>query len=252
MTDVDTKKTIEPVDVHLDELDFSSLVGNEIVIFSEQLGGQPLKSRVVLVNGRILSVDRTGNAGRIDSLVVNQTVTLRFYYKGEPVAIKGTLKRSPGGNCNIILDERAKPPALRRFSRFVLTVPVKMARLTVGTFDITKIAKLRWLETKTSNLSAGGVLLELSGFMESESYMMLNMSVDDIKFPTLILGQVRYCLKLSKTSYRAGIEFVTKEMSRNRFEPSLLKRLPNVVLDYDEQTRKEVGNSLTNYCNNNS
>lgn len=252
MTSVNKQLTSSIPEIKLEDLDFSILVGNEIVIFSEQIAGQPLKSRVILVNNRVISVDRSGNAGRIDSLVNNQTVTLRFDYKSEPVTIRGTLKRSQGGNCNIVLDEKAKPLAQRRFERFELTVSVKMARLTINSFDKSKIAKLRWLQTETSNISAGGLLLELAGFMESESYLVLNMNLGEVKCPLLILGQVRYCLQAAKTRYRTGIEFVTKEMSEKRFGAEFIRKLPHVVMEYDEKTRVDFGKCLPNIVNSNS
>lgn len=235
--------------VHLDELDFSSLVGNEIVIFSEQLGGQPLKSRVVLVNDRTISVDRTGNAGRIDCLVNNQMVTLKFNYKGEPVAIKGTIKKSQGGNCNILLEENAHPLAMRRFDRFELSLPIKMAPLTIETFDKSKIAKLRWMQTDTLNLSAGGLLLEMAGFLKSGSYLILNLNTEDFEFPALVLAQVRYCLQASRTRHKTGIEFVTREMSAGRFDMSMIKKFPPVVFEFNELTREELKNKLKQVAN---
>lgn len=237
-------------DVVLDGLDFSTLVGKEILIFSEQFAGQPLKSRVVLVKDRTISADRSGNGGRIDSLVNNQVVTLRFYYKGEPVAIRGTLKKSQGGNCNIILEERAKPLALRKFKRFDISVPVKMTKLTINTFDKNKIGKLRWIEAKTTNISAGGMLLELTGYLEAETFLVLNMAIQYVEFPALVLGQIRYCDKVDNARYRTGVEFITKEMSQNKLEPAFFKKLPDVVLEYNNSKRASVSESLINMKNN--
>mgnify|MGYP001611710941 CR=1 FL=1 len=237
-------------DVVLDGLDFSTLVGKEILIFSEQFAGQPLKSRVVLVKDRTLSADRSGNGGRIDSLVNNQVLTLRFDYKGEPVAIRGTLKKTQGGNCNIILEEKAKPLALRKFKRFDMIVPVKMTKLTINTFGRNMFAKLRWMESKTSNISAGGMLLELAGYLEAETFLVLNMAIQDVKFPALVLGQIRYCDKVDNARYRTGIEFITREMSLNKFEPSFFKKLPDAVLEYDNTKRSIVSDSLINLANN--
>jgi len=237
-------------DIPLDGLDFSNLVGKEILIFSEQFAGQPVKSRVILVNDRVLSVDRIGNGGRVDSLVSNQAVTLRFDHRGEPVAIRGTLKKSQGGKCEITLDEKAKPLALRKFKRFDISVPVKLAKLTIGTFDKNKISKLRWLESRTSNLSAGGILLELTGYLEPELFLILNMAIQDIPFPSLVLGQITYCLKSDNSRYRTGVEFTTKEISEKIFEPAVFKRLPNAVLEYDENRKSIVSIALMKYGNN--
>ncbi len=234
------------------ELNLSYLAGMEIAIFSEQTGGQPLKCRVVSVNDRVILIDRTGTAGRIDSLVDNQVVTLRFNYREDPVAVRGTLKKAQGGNCYIILDEKAQPLAFRSFKRFDIIVPVKFAKLNLNTLDKNKYAKLFWLETKTINLSAGGMHVELAGYLEEESYLVLNMGIDKIKFPSLVLGQVSYCLQSGRGRFPTGIEFITKEMSQKRFEPALIARLPHAVLEYDDKSRMEMSNSLQTYNNNNS
>jgi len=175
---------------------------------------------------------------------------MRFDYRGEPVAVRGTLKRSQVGKCNIVLEEKAKPLTPRKFKRFTISVPAKMAKLTISIFDKNKIAKLRWLESRTSNLSAGGILLELIGYLEPESFLVLNMAIEDMPFPPLVLGQIIYCLKSDNLCYRTGVEFMTKEICRRIFEPAVFKKLPNAVLEYDENKKSNVINALMNYGDN--
>jgi len=237
-------------DIAFIEIDLSNLAGTDIVIFSEQTGGQPLRSKVIMVDDCTISVDRSDDAGRIDSLVNNQAVTMRFMYRGEPVAISGTLKKAQGGNCSIILEKGARPLALRKFKRFALRVPVKLAQLNFSTFSLDKIAKLRWLETNTQNLSAGGILLELTGFIETDAYLLLSIATEKVSFPSLLLGQVRYCLQSARGCYPTGVEFMTREMLHKRFEPALIKKLPQIVLEYDDKLRMAMSNSLSNYDSN--
>ncbi|MFQ5454383.1 MAG: hypothetical protein ACE5D6_09390 [Candidatus Zixiibacteriota bacterium] len=50
------------------QMDLSLLVGREVIIFSEQFQGKPLKTKVILVNDKIMSLDRSGSNGLIDDL----------------------------------------------------------------------------------------------------------------------------------------------------------------------------------------
>lgn len=236
-------------DAFLNGLDFATLIGKDIQIFSEQIAGEPVNSKVLQVNKNVISVDRSGSGGLIDSLVNKQAVTLCFVYKGEPVAIRGTLKKTNGGICNITLEEKARPLALRKFKRFDIIVPVKMAKITKEAFVKAKSSSLRWLEIKTTNISAGGLLLELSAFLEPGTYLLINVAIPDVPFPSLILGQIRYCLKSDFARFLTGVEFITKEMSCEHFEPAVYEKLPKIVLEFDETRRTEVGAFLMNYEN---
>ena len=80
--------------IDISRFDFSTLVGRKLTLFSEQLGSRPIESRVIVAGDNVVTIDRSGGAGLVDSLVHNQRVTVRVKYRGEEIAINGILKRS--------------------------------------------------------------------------------------------------------------------------------------------------------------
>ena len=114
----DTGATVDSHEkISSEQLDLSTVVGHDVTIYSRQFPGKPLQSKVVLVTKNILSVDRSGSGGQIDSLVNNQRITVKLDYKGQPVALAAVLKRSSGGRCNILLGDNVTLLARRRFTR---------------------------------------------------------------------------------------------------------------------------------------
>lgn len=225
--------------------DFSLLVGHELTLFSEQFPGKPLKSKVILANDREITIDRSGGSGLVDNLVSNQKVTIRVPYKGQQVAVPATLKRSAGGTCKMILGDRVVPLLRRRFTRVVMSRLVKLAMVPVATFNPEKLARLRWLETVTINISPGGTLIDFSCCLESPTYLFMNIDLNEFSFPALVLGQVRYSLPVETGHFHVGVEFVVKETRHAHFPLATLKHLPRVVFEYSEAQRSELNNKLT-------
>jgi hypothetical protein len=224
--------------------DFSLLVGHTLTLFSQQFPGKPLRSRVILANDREIVIDRSGSMGLIDSLVNNQKVILRVEYKGQHVAVPAMLKRSAGGTSKMILGEKVLPLKRRRFVRLAMARPVKLAVVPPVTFDPKKLARLRWIETVTINVSPGGTLIDFSSCLESSTYLLMNMALEEFSFPTLVLGQVRYTLPAEIGHFQVGVEFIVREMGQGRFPRLTLKRLPSAVLEYSESKRNELNNRL--------
>ncbi len=224
--------------------DFSLLVGHTLTLFSEQFPGKPLLSRFILANDREVVIDRSGSLGLIDNLVNNQKVILRVEYKGQQVAVPAMLKRSAGGTCKLNLGEKVIPLKRRRFVRVAMARPVKLAVVPLVTFDPEKLARLRWVETVTINVSPGGALIDFSSYLESSTYLLMNLALEELSFPTLVLGQVRYTLPAEIGHFQVGVEFIVREMGQGRFPRLTLKRLPSTVLEYSESKRNELNDKL--------
>ena len=60
--------------------DLSSLVGHNIDIVSEQFQGQPLTCRVVLVNDKMLTIDKSSGHEQLKKLINNQDIIIQFEY----------------------------------------------------------------------------------------------------------------------------------------------------------------------------
>ena len=231
--------------IGMDQVDLSSLVGHEITLFSEQFRGKPLVTRVVLVANGVLSVDRSGAGGMVDSLIGNQKAVVQFVYKGQRISVDAMLKRTAGGKCSLILGEKLVPLSRRQFRRFDLNRPVKCAVMSAVDRDISRLSKLRWLETDSINFSSGGVLICLPKNVTSQSYVLLNIDLNDIEFPNLVIGQVRYSYPIDSFRFNVGIEFIVSDLKDRHFAPSAIKRLPEAVFEYDSNRRRELNKELT-------
>ena len=237
--------------VDASRFDFSLLVGHEMTLFSQQFPGKPLKSKVILARDGEVSIDRSGGSGLIDNLVNNQKVTMRVTYKGQQISVPATLKRSGGGRCRIIVGEKVVPLSRRRFTRVFLSRPVKLAVIPVSTFNRNKLARLRWLETVTINISGGGALIDFSSCLENPTYLFLNIDLAEFSFPPLMLGQVLYSLPRDNGHFHIGLEFIVREERERRFSLTTLKQLPHVVFEYGRQERIKLNDKITAWMQNN-
>jgi c-di-GMP-binding flagellar brake protein YcgR len=225
------------VEIDLSQFDFSSLVGREIVLFSEQFPGRPLPSRVTSTLDGALTIDKSGSNGTIDSLVHNQPVTIQIDYKGQKIAVQTLLKRGAGGKCTLLLGEKVKPISRRRFCRIPCEVQVKLAILPSSGLEGTSIAKLRWLETTSLNFSAGGLMLRLHAGLDSRSHLIMNVVPPQMSFPALVIARARHSHSADVNVYHVGIEFLTKESLGETMTPHALRGIPSSVTDYTAVAR---------------
>ena len=223
--------------IDTDRLDLSTLVGHAVAIYSEQFPGQLLESRVLEAHDGVISIDRSGSGRRIDNLVHNQRVTVQFPYKGERVCVRAMLKRTGGGKCRIAFDSQAIALTRRQFCRVPLALPTKLTVLPQTALKRDRLARLRWIQTNTINFSSGGVLLELSGGVNLETLMMMNLAHDQFDFPALVVAQVRHCHQVSTGVFHAGVEFVLREVYPKIITLSTSRELPPAVFEYDSQQR---------------
>jgi hypothetical protein len=225
-------------------LDLSGLVGHEISLFAEQIPGRELHGRVVSVHERQIHLDSQNRRSELDNLVSNQRVVIKFRYKGETVSVRAVLRRSTGGRCYFVMEEKVMPLSQRRHTRVPVVKPVRLAPFPITTFVKKTLAHLRWIETETVNFSSGGALIEIPSRLEREVYLLLNIDLPSDLFPSLILGQVRHSFPSDTGRFNTGIEFVVKETAR-RIIPSLTaKELPAPVLQYSVHDRERLNKQI--------
>jgi len=227
------------------EMDLSSLVGREIIIFSEKYQGKPIKSKVVLVNEHILSIDHSGSVSLLDKLFDDQEIIVQFLYKGQRVSVPATLRRNSHGQCHIKLGKYMIPLLRRRFHRFNISQRVKCAVISAQTFNKNNISRLRWIETDSLNLSSGGIMLTFPSHLTNTTYLLLNIEAMDIEFPRLIVGKVCYSYPMDKYHFNIGVEFIVTEKKEIHFPQLTLKQLPPVVFQYSVSKRAELEKKLT-------
>ncbi len=222
--------------IDLDKFDFTTLVGGKIMIYSDQFPGKALSGRITVFRSDNITIDRSGAEGLIDSLVNNQKVIIQVEYKKERIAISGIFNRV-GGVCKINFQNKVVPLFRRKYNRIDVRKLVRLSALPVMSFTRARLGKLKWMETSTINLSGGGSLLDMSSYLETPTYLFINLDFNEVEFPKLILGQVRHCHLDNPGHYYVGVEFITKEQRRKHFSPSIVKQLPGQVALYDDIQR---------------
>ncbi len=230
--------------VEIERFDFSTLVGHKITIFTEQFPGKALESRVTVANGRSISIDRSGGSGLIDNLINDQKIVLQVRYKDEPVAMTATLKRTDGGGCRINLGDKVTPLLRRKWRRVPIACPVRLASIPVGGFTRNGLARLRWLETETINLSGGGAMIRFSSALEPPAHLFVNVNWPDLGFPALIVAQVRHSLVRETGRWNIGLKFIPREQRREHFPFDTIRQMPQPVFAYDHALQANIEEKL--------
>ncbi|MEW6412647.1 MAG: hypothetical protein AB1483_09270 [Candidatus Zixiibacteriota bacterium] len=244
MSDSDHGLPMESTSIDINDVDLSSLVGHEVVLYTEQYEGKALAAKVILVSNGAITVDRSGANGMIDSLINNQKTIVQFVYRGQRISVDARLKRTGGGKCTLHLGEKLVPLSRRRYTRYDMNRAVKCAVLPSRDFDPQRIGKLRWIETDSINFSSGGIQLCLPKQLNETTYLLLSIDLRDVGFPALIIGQVRYAHAIDRFRYRVGIEFIVSEAKERHFDMAAIKKFPPVVFEYSDARRKELNKEL--------
>lgn len=221
-------------------LDLSQLVGQDINIYSEQIPGKKLVSRVMAVSGNQVQINQGGEAGLIENLVNNQKIVLQFAYREQEIAVRAQLKKGAGRRCYLIFEDKVIPLMQRKYYRVGLVRPVKLAAFPLATFSTRNIARLRWLQMDTINFSSGGILLSISSYLEKGVHLLLNIDVDEPLLPPLVLGRVCHCYQGVENSFKVGVEFVVRGKSSRMFAPDTRKKLPSAIFEYTSVSREKL------------
>lgn len=245
MTPVVKKPGIGRYDFECERLDVSCLVGCQIKLFSQQFPGRELRTKILSASDNQLEAESGTRFDAIDNLVNQQMLVLQFPYRGEEISVKAQYRRSLGGRCYLVLDERVTPLSQRRFHRLPIASPVRMAtypRLARGARDL---GKLRWIETTSINISSGGLAIEVPSVLDEDVHLLMNVDVPRLPLPKIMLGRVRHCWSLDTLHYQAGVEFVTRETACRLFPPSTMRQLPTSLFAYRGSDRERLNRVLS-------
>lgn len=228
-------------------LDLSKLVGHHITLYTEQIPGKKLQTRVVAANDKQISVDSSGESGLINNLVNQQKVVLQFVHKGQEISVKATLIRSLGGRCHCILEEQVTPLAKRQYCRVELVKPIKLAPFPTASHNKSNLSALHWMATDSVNLSSGGLLVIVPSYLHSGIHMLLNVDWEEFEFPALVMGQVRHCFQGATGQFKIGIEFLLREVARKLFSQTQVGSLPTSLFRYSKSWRDKLNNELQTF-----
>lgn len=225
-------------------LDTSLLVGHSVVLFTEQFPGRMLRSRVLSTSEGQVEIETGSKFDLIENLVNHQSVVLQFEYRGEEISVKALLKRSSGGRCFLKLEDEVTPLQQRRFVRRPFSVPVRLAAFPKVTFRPAALNRLRWMATDTVNISSGGTMVVVPAVLHRDVLLMMNLEVEPLTFPKLLLGRVRHCFQAENQYYHVGVEFVTSDEARRMFPPAKSRELPPSIFSYSREDRDQLNRQI--------
>ncbi len=232
-------------DFDVTRLDVSDLVGRKIKLFSHQLPGKEITSKVLAVADGQMQVDSGPRFNTVENLVSHQTVVVQFPHRGEEISVKAQLKRTVGGRLYLVLGDKASPLSQRRFMRRPLTKRVRLATYPIVSSHATELSHLRWMETTTVDISSGGALLEVSSALEPSVYLLLNIDLNPLEFPPLVLGVVRHRYQSDDACFRVGVEFIVKEAARRMFSSVKRGTLPPSLFAYTRAYRQQLNSAIS-------
>ena len=228
-------------------LDLSKLVGHHITLYTEQIPGKKLQTRVIAVHDKQISIDTSGKFSLINNLVSQQKVVLQFVHKGQEISVKAALIRSLGGRCHLILDEQVTPLAQRRFYRLELVKAIKLAPFPIASHSKRNLSALRWMATDSVNLSSGGLLVMVPSYLQSGIHLLLNVDWEEFEFPVLVMGQVRHSFQGNTGQFKIGIEFLIREAARRLFSQTQMGSLPTSLFRYSMSWRDKLNHELETF-----
>jgi hypothetical protein len=227
-------------DFDIKRLDLARLVGFQLKVYSDQLPGKELRTRVVSSTEDAISVEAGQPPTLLESLVHNQKVILQFPYRGQDISVRARLRRTDSGRCSFVLDDTATPLSQRRFQRVKMEATVTLAPFPAGGLNCAKLGRLRWMQTDAVNFSAGGALIVLPTRVDSAARLLINMQQDQYRFPSLILAKVRHSYQADESRAHTGVEFVTTEAARRIFSTYQMTDMPSVLFSYSNADREQL------------
>ncbi len=229
-------------DITLDKgnVDFSLLVGREVLLITEQFPGKVLRTRVIGVKGNNLIIDRSGSGGLINQLICRQHIEVHFLYKDQPMVFHSVVSIPREGKIEIPIADDLNPKVRRKFVRYDYGREIKLTYFDMAHIKTARLNKLKWMETGTLNIGGGGMLIEIPTVLTRENYVIFNLGLEEIGLPKLMVGRVRHCQRDGRAGVRAGVEFLIKEELGETVPAFLMKSLSDILIQFDAIKRMEL------------
>jgi len=234
-------------DVSCGMLDSSCLVGCQIKLFSQQFPGRELRTKILSAADNKLLAESGTRFDAIDNLVNQQMLVLQFPYRGENISVRAQYRRNSGGRCYFILGDRVTPLSQRRFRRVNLVSVVRMATYPLVARGTKELGDLRWMETNSINISSGGLAIEVPSLLEEDVHLLMNIELNNLPLPKMMLGKVRHCWPLEDLHFQVGVEFITREYACRLFSPAVMRRLPAALFAYRGSDREKLNRVITSF-----
>ena len=138
---------------------------------------------------------------------------------------------------------RARRVQRRQFVRIELSRPLMYAVLPAGPGADPSVESLTWHESKTINISGGGILMPVHDEMTAGDRLLLRIRFfADVGLPLAVIAICRRT-EPGEKSKRAGIEFLRADHLPKHLSSQQIARLPESVTFFDQTAQ----NKLVNY-----
>jgi len=233
------------------EIDSAELVGNKVQMKTDQFPGKILTTRIVGFSAGKLLMDRSGSSGLVADLIHNQCVEVQLSYKGEPVVFSSKISVPHKGKLQIPLAENIFPVINREFQRVDIEVEARLACFDSANISLVRLNRLRWFRTRTINISAGGLLVELPHNLSEDYYTIVNLVMPEATIPDLLVGRIRHCRPGHDNSFNVGVEFIIQEKYLELLPKSLIRNLPPKLFEFCSKARDDFNEFIIEkYANN--
>ena len=233
------------------DIDYSILIGKKIKILTEQFPGQSLPTRIMSTNDNHLVLDKSGADGKISQLIRKQNINVQFEYKGQEISFISSIVTSTGGRILVPMVESVNPLVRRKFVRFDMDRAVRLTYFDEQNFISARLNKLKWFETILSNIGGGGLLTFMPSMPADDNFVLINIKIDDLELPPLVLGRVCHSYRNDKTEIVTGIEFITNENTGQIISSSLIRNLPEAIFQFENKTARNLVKYLEQTNRNN-
>ncbi len=226
-------------------IDFASLLGTEIRLKTEQFPNRMLQSKIISISSGNLVIDRSGSNGLVDQLIGKQEIEVQLVYRGQLVMFQSNISKPREERVQIPIAEIVTPIFSRQFERINMSQDVRLAYFDNASISSARLNKLKWLETRTVNISGGGMLVEIPANLSAEFYMIFQLALEDFDLPSLLLGRICHCNLGKDNRYQTGVEFITREIYSQKLPQILVRNLPPKLFTFNGDNQKDLDRFLT-------
>ncbi|MEE9442123.1 MAG: flagellar brake domain-containing protein [candidate division Zixibacteria bacterium] len=206
--------------------------------------------RVMDIENRRLIISRPEFMYGDSLLANNRIVSVRFTRADAAYSFRARLKElHPKSPETMHLTELGRVQRLqrRRFVRLDKMMPVKYfvpKRPIKETLDISKV---KYLDSKTINISAGGLLMTTEEKINLNTLMVIDLTHINIKnLPSYVIAVCRQARHSDKRKWMTGVEFILAEDLPKFLRNPELSCIPDNLKDFYDRRQNELVSELFN------
>lgn len=135
---------------------------------------------------------------------------------------------------------------MRRFRRRDIEIDTSITPLSIGGQTDETETDQNTLECKTSNVSAGGAMVEVAYDIGKSSYMLVQLHIEEEDIPEFLMGQSMWTIddKSPEGTIKKGIKFLTDDELAALKEEDIEIDIPPEAMGLDDKKQKALDKLL--------